>query len=359
MSAIIKKNKSNDSLISEYMNSISATCENARQTNKKAVKVDDENVIIPTVENYEILNKYNYNVTQLKSIAKSYKLKISGNKNELSVRVYNFLYFSSFIIKVQKVFRGTIARKYKKLHGPAALNRGLCTNVDDFVTMDPISEINYHQFLSYTDVDGFIYGFDIISLHQLFLTSKDSESIRNPYNRNVIPESFIKTIRSVLRLGKMLGIHINMDYEDDAPKVSVEKATEMRALGLFQNRDALGNYSDPKWFLSLNRTMLIKFIRDLVDIWDYRAQLTPETKRNICPPHGNPFRNMNMHYIHTESNLLNIKNVILEILETLVNSGVDRDSKSLGAYYVLGALTLVNESAATSLPWLFQSVSYF
>ena len=212
MSAIIKKNKSNDSLISEYMNSISATCENARQTNKKAVKVDDENVIIPTVENYEILNKYNYNVTQLKSIAKSYKLKISGNKNELSVRVYNFLYFSSFIIKVQKVFRGTIARKYKKLHGPAALNRGLCTNVDDFVTMDPISEINYHQFLSYTDVDGFIYGFDIISLHQLFLTSKDSESIRNPYNRNVIPESFIKTIRSVLRLGKMLGIHINMDY---------------------------------------------------------------------------------------------------------------------------------------------------
>jgi hypothetical protein len=163
----------------------------------------------------------------------------------------------------------------------------------------------------------------------------------------------------VLRLGKMLGIHINLHYEDDAPKVSIEKATEMRALGLFQNIDALGNYSDPKWFLSLNRTMLIKFIRDLVDIWDYRAQLTPEAKRNICPPHGNPFRNLNMHYIHTESSLLNIKNVILEILETLVNSGVDRDSKSLGAYYVLGALTLVNESAATSLPWLFQSVSYF
>jgi ribosomal protein S18 acetylase RimI-like enzyme len=46
MSAIIKKNKSNDSLISEYMNSISATCENARQTNKKAVKVDDENKVV-------------------------------------------------------------------------------------------------------------------------------------------------------------------------------------------------------------------------------------------------------------------------------------------------------------------------
>jgi hypothetical protein len=46
-------------------------------------------------------------------------------------------------------------------------------------------------------------------------------------------------------------------------------------------------------------------------------------------------------------------------LEKIVNTGVDRDSKSLGAYYVLSALTLVNTEAATSLPWLFQSVSYF
>jgi len=46
-------------------------------------------------------------------------------------------------------------------------------------------------------------------------------------------------------------------------------------------------------------------------------------------------------------------------LEKFVNNGVDRDSKTLGAYYVLGALTLVNDSAASSLPWLFQSVSYF
>jgi hypothetical protein len=55
----------------------------------------------------------------------------------------------------------------------------------------------------------------------------------------------------------------------------------------------------------------------------------------------------------------NVRKVVLEVLEKMVNSGIDTDSKSLGSYYVLGALTLVNESAATSLPWLFQSVSYF
>jgi len=46
-------------------------------------------------------------------------------------------------------------------------------------------------------------------------------------------------------------------------------------------------------------------------------------------------------------------------LEKFVNSGVDADNRTLGAYYVLGALTLVNEDAATSLPWLFQSLNYF
>ena len=66
-----------------------------------------------------------------------------------------------------------------------------------------------------------------------------------------------------------------------------------------------------------------------------------------------------MPYIHTEQNMSNVKKVILEVLEKLVNSGVDRDSKALGAYYVLGSLTLVNDNAATSLPWLFQSFGYF
>jgi len=41
-----------------------------------------------------------------------------------------------------------------------------------------------------------------------------------------------------------------------------------------------------------------------------------------------------------------------------INTGIDNDSKSLGAYYILGALTLVNTNAAISLPWLYQSVNY-
>jgi len=354
----LKKNNT-ENLIDEYMVSITCNCEKNMTIVKKPVKISEENISIPTINNYDEMTRYNYNVNQLKLIAKNYKLKISGNKNQLLSRIYSFLYFSSYIIKIQKIFRGNVARKYKLLHGPAVTNRKLCTNTDDFITMDPVEEINFHQFISYKDEDGFIYGFDIISLHNLFLKSKDIESIRNPYNRNLIPESVVKTIKSIIKLSRILKVHINLHYEDDTQNISNEKMVELRALSLFQNIDALGNYSNSHWLLSLNRTQLIKFLRELADIWNYRAQITPETKRSICPPSGDPFRNLNMHYIHSEQNMTNVKKVVLELLEKIVNSGVDRDSKALGACYVLGSLTLVNEEAATSIPWLFQSFGYF
>ena len=137
MSANLKKNKSIESLINEYMSDIVDTCEKNRATIKRSVKVSDENVIIPTVNNYEILNKYNYNLAQLKKIAKTYKIKISGNKNELSGRVYSYLYFSSFIIKIQKVFRGLliliISQQFSILSGmklSSSVTRTNLTSID-------------------------------------------------------------------------------------------------------------------------------------------------------------------------------------------------------------------------------------
>lgn len=356
------KNKNNetkclDNKIDDYMSSITANCIKTIPIIKKPAKINDDNIKIPTIKDYIEITKYNYNVAQLKCFAKHYKIKVSGNKNELLLRLYSFLYFSSFIIKIQSSFRRMIVKKYKLLHGPASMNRKICNNSSDFITMEPVEEINFHQFLSYKDDDGFIYGFDITSLHNLYF--KGQQEMKNPYNRNLFPESVIKTIKMILKVSRILKININLKFEDDSKNVSIEKAIELRALTLFQTIDSLGNYSNPQWFLSLNRNQIIKFVRELCDIWNYRAQLSQETKRNICPPTGDPFRNLSMPYIHTEGNMHNVKKVVLEVLENLVNNGSDKDSKSLGAYYVLGGLTLVNQEAATSLPWLFQSVSYF
>lgn len=357
MSLINNVIKNNESAKESYMEHILIKCKNTIPIITNHIKINNEDVFIPNISNYTDIIKNKYNLAQLKIFAKHYKLKVVGNKNELIFRIYSYLYLSSKIIFIQKTFRGYLVKKYKELRGPAGLNRKMCTNNTDFITMEPLEEIHYHQFISYKDEDGFMYGFDLTSLYNLY--KKSGVNANNPYTRTKIPLYIYNNILRIIKLCKIMNISINLNLEDDTNKISNEKAVELRALNLFQTIDSLGNYSNPQWFLSLDRQKLIKLIRELVDIWNYRAQLTVIVKRNICPPNGDPFRNLNMNYIHNETNMTNVKKVILEVLENLVNSGVDADSKTLGAYYVLCCLTLVNNDAATALPWLFQSVSYF
>ena len=316
------------------------------------------NIIIPTINDVSCLLKYNYSILQLKNIAKIYQLKISGTKKELTNRIYIFLKLSGHIIKIQKVFRGYMQRRLNNLHGPAYLfiNRQLCTNDRDFLSDDLICDIPNQQFFSYTDIDNFTYGFDIISLYNLILNSDGK--VKNPYNRNIISNSTICNFKSMIKISNALNKNIIIKIEADV--ISYEKTVELKVLQIFQSINALGNYSDSQWFLSLNKNLLIKFTRDLADIWYYRAQITIETKKLICPSGGDPFDSFNFNYIIHEINLDKIRLYIIEkLLNKLINSGVNQDNKALGACYVLGALTIVNAQAAASLPWLYQSFSYF
>lgn len=342
--------------IEKYLNTIYDNCEKTMPNVKNAKKVDEKDLIIPNVNDYESLVTNNYNQKQLKYFAKEYKLKVSGNKTQLIERLFSHLKLSSIIVKIQKRVRGWLQRRYNFFHGPAYIKRCLCTNDSDFLTGDDLVSIPFEQFFSFRDNDNFIYGFDIISLHNLII--KSGKNIKNPYNRNAISLDVITNMKILMRLSKVLKIKVSTEIQDTSLDISNEKSLELRVLDLFQNIDSLGNYSNPQWFLSLNSSRLIKFVRELSDIWDYRAQITIETKKLICPPYGTPFRNINNNILtNNQANLPTIQKIILEVLEKMVNSGVDSDSRSLGSYYVLAALTLVNENAASSLPWLFQSVS--
>jgi len=348
-----------NSSIDSYIKIIHDRCEKIIPTKKKLLKTTDEQLQI-NIKNYTDITTYNYTLNQLKKISKQYKLKISGNKNELIKRIYIYLYLSYHIIKIQKKFRINLQQKFNKYLGPAFKNRKLCNNYTDFITMEELNKIALYQFFSYEDKDGFIYGFDISSIYNLICkidTHKKLE-IKNPYNRNAIPVMVLNNLKKIIRISRALKINLNLEIDNKIDNLTNEKSVEMRALQIFQMIDSLGNYSSPNWFLSLSLHQLIKFIRELIDIWQYRAQLTIEIKKNICPPFGDPFRNINLSNINIRSNILIAKKIVLNIIEKFVNTGIDKDSKVLGAYYVLGALTLVNETAAASLPWLFQSVTY-
>ena len=114
MTEILKKGKNNDALFNDYIAIISANCEKHMVFPAKLQKVDDEKISIPTINNYNTILQYNYSLSQLKSILKYYKLKVGGNKSELLNRIYSHLYLSKNSIKIQRIFRGKLARDYFK-----------------------------------------------------------------------------------------------------------------------------------------------------------------------------------------------------------------------------------------------------
>lgn len=330
-------------------------------------KITDDELVIPNMHNFNSLFLHNYNARQLKLFNKTHNLKTSGNKDELFLALFTHLYLSKMIIKIQKRVRGNLQRKYNALHGPAVLKRGLCNNLDDFVTLEPIKDISFHQFISFSDESGFIYGCDIISLFTL-INSKPNQTIKNPYNRYIIKTDLLSNIKKIVKMATIFALDVNIktDAEKDIQLelLSIREQLEQRSLSLFSDMDNLGYYTNPDWYLLLSSRRLFKFYRELTDIWNYRASLTPTTQSEICPPNGNPFNPINLEMLISNeqisvNDLNRIKLFVLASLEKLVRSGIDASSRYLGATYLLSALTLVNSDAAMALPLLYESVRYF
>ena len=123
---------------------------------------------IPTYKDYMTIVELNYNVKQLKKMCKLYRLKISGCKNELKYRLFNFMRLSYYAQKIQSNIRGKFVRTLNVLKGPAYKNRE-CVNDTDFLMFEKIKTIPNNQFFSYKDNDGFVYGFNICSIYIIFV----------------------------------------------------------------------------------------------------------------------------------------------------------------------------------------------
>ncbi len=342
--------------------------------NKKAfIKLVSEDFIVPDYKEYNHLLTINFSVSQLKLIAKYHKIKTTGNKEYLKRRLYNYLYFSYNIINIQKIVRYNLTKKYIKLHGPGFYNKTLCSNDIDFCTLDNLNNIPYNQFISFKDDNDHIYGYDILSLYNLFMkVTKNNKTrmpnelasvnsnllnVQNPFTNIFFSYNVLKQLLEYIRLSNLLKIHIDLNY-DDLAHLSINKQTEMKILTLFQRIDSLGNYTNIKWFLELDKYGLIRFIRELVDIWNYRANLSQETKREIVPPRGNPFYDEHINVNNLpQYNFTQIRKYSITIIDLMINKGINENSCLLGSYYVLCALTMVSSDAAITLPWLYEAVN--
>ena len=81
--------------------------------------------------------------------------------------------------------------------------------------------------------------------------------------------------------------------------------------------------------------------------------LSNETKYNIYP-RGHPFGGISIYDLDNAFQIT-IQNYLLTIMENMVYYGMNDEFKKLGSFYILGALTMVNRSAAETFPWLYDS----
>ena len=248
--------------------------------NYKKSKINDENFTIININEYSNLLKINYNMTQLKKIAKFYNIKTGGNKPKLTKILYNSLLIKNKSICIQKIYRKCLISNFLYLHGPCI--KYTPVNDTDFGTLDEIKKIKFGKLISFKDDDNFIYGFDIQSLYNLYLRNnkKNNNIIENPYTTKNINKNVYNQMLLYLKYCNIFHLTTNIDL-NELSMFNKKQQLQMKLLSLFQIMDLYGHYTNINWILNLNKYDLVKFIRELYDIWNYRANLSYKVKSII------------------------------------------------------------------------------
>ena len=313
---------------------------------------------IQTYCDYNHVILYKYTIRELKDAIQRLKLpRCKESKREkICEFCANVMFLSCNAVKIQKLWRRFFIRRFNETLGPSYRHFEVSNNMEDFLTTDAIRDIDYYYYFSYRDKDGFVYTFHIVSI--VSLIQKNSK--RNPYNRNDFDEVLLERIHRRVRYNKL--IKQTGQFAEYTPRVH---SVQDKINSIFHHMDHLGgHYTSSNWFLQLNNRQIHKFIYELYEIWNFRAQLSTQLKEEICPPRGNPFSSLPRNYILNYNNqrFMYSTNLLLQvcvnIMEKLSYSARNEENKKMGILYILSALTLVSPEARNALPWLYASVYY-
>ena len=248
------------------------------------------------------------------------------------------------VLKIQRAWRIWLAHRC----GPLLRFKAEANNPFDFFSSDPIDEIPLRDFISFVD-SGKGYIMDIKSVSSLLEHSqKTGEAPANPFNRTLLPDLFLR--RYQRHIGKKAPT-----LWSNLQAVTETQKHELAVTDIFRSLEDLGNYTNPEWFLGLSAIGLQRLYIELADIWYHRASLTHADRARIVPPPHKPFKIPVTTVLIMRQKA--IKPLLVETCKTLVSAAPSKGDRQLGGMYILGALTLVSEGAATAFPWLLEMFS--
>ena len=254
-----------------------------------------------------VCTKKKNTVAFMKQICKERGLKVSGKKEDLRRRIEEYDVKCKASSRIQALWKGKRLRNWLPYQGNIlGILSSRCTNTCDFKTLDDLDEIPIDKRFSYIDKDGFQYGFHIDSFIEILKRSNtvskndppyESKHIilknkaLNPYDRKEIPDSVIK--RAICLYNHTNKVcQKNIKCEEDVKLNNSEtvmdfaRQVEQYAIETFQRIDEHGHYTDYKWFWNIPNSLIYRFKSEIYDVFNFRAGISPEIKRNIIPPHG-------------------------------------------------------------------------
>ena len=244
--------------------------------------------------------------------------------------------------RIQSVFRGWNIRRRSKPN-----------NIEDCGRLENLLEIPIEYYIQYQDAtDNLWYGFDIRTLESIL----ESKHPVNPYNTKDLKQN--NKLMANYAHKKSFLLENNRKMSHDSPKLTENQRFSQFVVRVFQKFDELGQYTDTEWFTMLSLEQLKHFYYLANDMFDYRAQLTDEMKKNIVK-NGLMFHN----FKSTLSKFRNVHTRILQVeilreMERVVDEGVDKEFKILGMNLILSALVEVSHRASLALPHLVQSTFF-
>lgn len=302
------------------------------------------------IKTFYYVNDIKHTLTKLNLVdLKSTKYK----KKELETKLFTFYdnlkYYNSNIdkiVRLQRAIKIKLNSKKDELYGPSINDRSISHNDTDFYSFEEIINIHKEYLFSYEE-NGFVYSFDIRS----FLKLLDSTS-ENPYNRQKIPDYVIKIFNKRVEYIKKNNIYIE-PYEED--KLTPEQVFNNRVFHIFQTIDLLNasaGGTNPQWFHNLSLIQLKNYYKVLEDIWNYRAELSSEQKKDIVK-NKNMFK-YSVSQIFTFNNKRKIQEIILTEIEKLLFTSESDIHRSTACYYVLIAFVEISQECLEAMPWLIQ-----
>jgi hypothetical protein len=222
------------------------------------------------------------------------------------------------------------------------------TNNEDFYTLDSIFTIPFKYTYIIHDSEKISYCFDIRSLHRYIELTKNE--IINPYkNIPFMNDELIKIKKSIAKLNKN-----ELVIEKDI--ITPQQYYKQYLVTVFQKFDVLGYLTNIEWFTKLNFIQIKDLYKRCEDIWNYRASLTLEQKKNIV--HDGLLFTASVNVVNRLriSNDLELRKIVLNQFDKALSQGKTIADKNHGAILMLTGFAEVSNDVRQSFPWLIQMV---